>query len=247
MPSIPISTPDGPLRFNCTQCARCCRNLLESKAKGLPPEALEAAGHGIYHLPRSGGLMAWAWEARAMRQAAMRRGVVLDFRPSTGIVVSRDAAKEFVTLVYELQQNECPLLASSNLCGAYEERPVVCRAYPLLLTGPSVTISTHCPGHVIPAPEHLREAYGPAARAVSWAHELPGVVMRYLKFLADAGAITLSRVPLPEAQVLGRGAASDLVDLLDGAGAYEGFVQHVESAQRSIEGTCQGWPARPSA
>lgn len=224
------------MKFDCTQCARCCRNLLESKAKGLPADAARLAGRGIYLLPRVGGLQAWAWEAERMREAARTLGVVLDFAPAMGIVEERGGARRFVTLVYELRTNECPLVRESNLCGAYDARPTVCRAYPLLLTGDSVTISTKCPGAVDAPPSAIRLAYGGAARAVEYAHHLPALVGRHLAFLEAESALRIVRGAAPDEVARLAEAPVDLLDALAEAGARESFVAAMDAGRVAIEG-----------
>lgn len=257
--------------FDCTQCARCCRNLLETKAKGLPAGAEDLAQRGVYLLPRVGGLQAWAWEAARMREAAARLGVTLAFQPSMGLVVAgandaegnrggaeraeaerlesdhilrgsanlrasagNGAPRRFVTLVYELTTNACPLVRDDNLCGAYEERPTVCRAYPLLLVGSAVTISTKCPGHVDVPIARIRPAYGSAARAVEYAHHLPQLVGRQLAFLESTGAFASVRGLAPAA--VAELPRVDLLPFLDEIGARAPFVTAMDEARAAVEG-----------
>lgn len=230
---MPASEP----RFACTQCARCCRNLLETKTKGLPSDAEALSGVGIRQRERVGGLMAWAWEVEQMSQAARERGVALDFRPVTEVTLRTGDVVTAVALIYELQSNECPLVARSNLCGAYDARPVVCRAYPLLLTGGrAVTVSTKCPGHVLPTAAGLGFAYGPAARAVAWAHAIPRVAFAFLHFLETSGRVRIERGEGRSDVERSGVAPTNLMDFLRGLDCEAAFLEHLARAQAATEG-----------
>lgn len=218
--------------FACTECARCCNHLLETKAKTLPENAAALAEAGLHALPRTGGLQAWAWEAEAMRRAAARRGHDIPFEPALAVALRIGEATRLATLVYEMTRNACPLVEGTR-CGAYEERPVICRAYPLLLQGRTVVVSTLCPGHVDAPLALLPASYGPAYRAVELAYHLPGFVARQLAFLETAGALRIVRHLAPaDAQGLPR---ADLLDVLDEVGHRERFLAEARAFAEGIE------------
>lgn len=145
--------------FACHQCGACCTGLRE---RGSPRGFAELAP-GVYREPGEGGLRVFAWETE----------VFPDERLSPLLVVADGARRERVVLAYELRADECPNFEpDTDRCSVYADRPLVCRAFPLLVEateqGPSLAASSVCgarvplpgaEGEEVPDPERLARAY----------------------------------------------------------------------------------------
>lgn len=209
------------LSFACTECARCCSSLVDKKAIGLPANADTLAEGGFYALPRMGGLQLWSWERRRLLAAAAAMGQPLHFEPALGVV--DETRGTFVTLIWELVADACPMLRGKH-CGAYEARPTICRAYPLLVQGRHVVVSSFCPGAVyteepLDMEAYLYQAYPGCIEAVSVGARLPRFTANLLAFLESAGVVRLVRgQPVAFAEEARRRGVVDLMDLLEDAG-----------------------------
>lgn len=100
------------------------------------------AGERLYRLPTPGGLRVFAWEAREFPSDRL-----------DPLLCLADAHRDrLVALAYELDATVCPNYDDAVGCTIYEDRPLVCRAYPLLVVhgdeGPEVAVSARCPGKV---------------------------------------------------------------------------------------------------
>lgn len=217
--------------FACTLCGKCCLNLQERAEPAWPAAFDRNARAGFYGLPTKAGLQVWSWEKRRMERAARERGVPIAFEPS--LVVLDDKAQEAVVLVWELATMACPLHVTADpagfappvrptpegklvLCGAYEDRPAVCRAYPVLLRGEAAAWSARCPDAF--APEASDRAawaatYGDSFAAAEAANRFPRVAQETLRFLETTGDLALAR-GLAREDVLRRVARGPVVDLL---------------------------------
>ncbi|HLE95780.1 MAG TPA: YkgJ family cysteine cluster protein [Candidatus Thermoplasmatota archaeon] len=215
--------------FSCTGCARCCRNLVDSASREVPVEESAAlARQGLYPMPREGGLQVWPWERRRMLAAAREAGVPMRFRPALAAVGDVAEGRRAVVVVWELVGNECPLVTADDRCGAYGDRPAICRAYPLLVRGRAFVVSSLCPGHVMPTlPSQLPVAYGASHRAAAAAARYPALASSWLAFLEDAGRAAWSR-DLGAADVAGLPTV-DLLDLLEREGV---------TSQADVEARC---------
>lgn len=218
--------PPGAGVFACTLCGDCCRGLQSRRGRpDWPASALKLARMGYYGLPTEGGLQAWSWERQRMLREATARGIELKFVPS--LAVADELSGRLVVLVYELEHDACPFLgpgpeADSLVCHAYDARPLVCRAYPVVQSDDRLTPSSKCPD-IIEPPRSDRDAFlhvfGDAFLAAEAANGLPREVARVLRTLEDAGTLRLAR-DLSREQILmrrDRGPPLDLWTLLTGS------------------------------
>lgn len=135
---MPSAGPDQPpstrLTFSCTACGRCCHDLR------LPLSVSEAIGW----IERGGKVEILCDAAPALDAAEAER----DYR-ATRSLPARSGALPIslgvtLTAVFE---GACPHLLENLYCGAYEERPNVCRIYPAELRPdrPVVAAQKLCP------------------------------------------------------------------------------------------------------
>lgn len=220
-PSQEDAPDDGT--FECHRCGTCCTNLQDLWSDGQAPFT-SLAGERIYRLPTPGGLRVFAWEADRFPTD----------RLEPLLVVADDQRGKLVVLAYELDEVVCPNYAEGVGCTIYADRPMVCRAYPLLVVegeaGPEVAISGRCPGHVAveqaaaeaerPEPVLARaypEEFAPALAVPATVQALSAIV----GFLEAAAVVS----PIPglaedEVQRWKGNGTVDLVALAEQAGAF---------------------------
>lgn len=228
-PMPPVGAPaSGP--FSCTLCGDCCRNLkLRPGAPDWPSGFSPMARMGYYPLATEGGLQAWSWERHRMLAEAAARGMALRVVPS--LVIADDVSGRLVALVYELDHVDCPFLGpgpgpDTLACGAYEARPLVCRAFPVVVSGGMVVPSSKCPVIVQPANAKRDEfitLFGDSFLAAEASGLLTREVARLLAFLEEAGVMRRAR-DLSKEQVLmrlERAPPLDLWDVLEGSGVID--------------------------
>jgi Fe-S-cluster containining protein len=125
------------IHFSCTQCGKCCHNLR------LPLSLAEAATW----LRRGGDIelfceaIPWPGEPPETDTQAMHKRK-LSFPTMCGTLPIR-----VVVTVVAAFDGACPHLQSDGRCGAYEQRPRVCRIYPAEVNPfiPLTPVSKACP------------------------------------------------------------------------------------------------------
>ncbi len=108
------------IRFDCTMCGKCCHNL------NLPISVDEA----ISWLKRGGAVKIFC-EAIPWPEEPTADDVEAQYRRARSFAATSGAlpARIMTTLVAAFE-GACPFLAEDMRCGAYAERPRVCRIYP---------------------------------------------------------------------------------------------------------------------
>lgn len=213
-------TPHAPEAFTCHGCGQCCTDLRDRwhAARG---RFSPVPGTAMVRLPAPQGLRLFPWEARRFPSDRLE--------PLLAVPCAR--RERLVALAYVLGEDTCPHYEDG--CTIHADRPLVCRAYPLLVVegsdGPEVAASALCPARVpvtgavsVSARPHevLARLYPHEAAA---ALAVPHMVRRLgavLDFLESADLLT-PRV-LDEEQVeawLTRGTV-DLLDVLEEGGAF---------------------------
>lgn len=103
---------DGYTKFECQKTGECCKNLINEKGFGLMLFEQEAVRFSKLHEEKKGT------------------------KPKLKYVMQPDGkTKTKVILMTQLDEKDCPFLSSKNTCEIYEDRPLVCRAYPVQATG----------------------------------------------------------------------------------------------------------------
>lgn len=137
------------LSFACPpDCGWCCTHL---EREPSPEQAASTRffravmrEHGVYHCADRThvGLSLSPEEADALRSEAEARGMRIRLHPRTYLLETR--RRVAVVLDWHLPYASCPFYADYQ-CTAYEKRPLVCRAYPVLAPAPSWSLAPECP------------------------------------------------------------------------------------------------------
>lgn len=100
--------------------------------------------HGVYHCADRAhvGLSLSPDEAEALRAEAEARRMRLRLHPRTFLLESR--RRIAVVLDWHMPYASCPFLVDFK-CTAYEKRPLVCRAYPVMAPAPAWALAPECP------------------------------------------------------------------------------------------------------
>lgn len=211
--------------FSCHRCGACCTGLRErGTARGFAELA-----PGIYRQPGEGGLRVFTWEAEpfpADRLAPLH------------VVADRSRGQRLV-LAYELQAETCPNLdEATDRCTVYDERPLVCRAFPLVVDegddGLELAASAICQARVPlpanPEPTQLARAYPQAYAPALAVPRLWRWLVRLVGFLDDAGVVDPAR-GLAADELAGFEPAVGLDERLTAAGV----MSPAELAERARE------------
>ncbi|MHB8605961.1 MAG: YkgJ family cysteine cluster protein [Thermoplasmatota archaeon] len=229
--SLPVFVPPADGVFSCTLCGKCCQTLKEhAGAPSWPTSFDRLARLGFYGLRTERGLQVWSWERARMDDAARERGLSIDWVPSLvaiddGGAGTRDSAGvtagRAIALVYEEDHMECPLVVKGDepdtwLCGSYDARPTVCRAFPVILRGEEAAYSSKCPVSFMPS-EAGRAGYAQTYGESFLAAEKGALATKRVRdafaFLETAGVVRLAR-HLDREQVARRLARGPVVDLM---------------------------------
>lgn len=222
----------SPSAFSCHGCGACCTGLRE---RGTAQGFAELAP-GVYRLPTPGGLRVLAWEADVFDEAELKPAVV----------VADKTRDELVVLCYELEADTCPNLEpETNRCTVYADRPLVCRAFPLIVEpgqdGSSIAASSVCGARVPmeeldegrPRAEALAEAYPQAFAPALAVPQLWRWLLQLVAFLAEMGAVD-PREGLDPETVEAMAAATSIVERAEAAGVVsEGEL--AERAEQRVE------------
>lgn len=129
-------------------CGYCCTHLRRDEAPEQRVARLEFQAllrdEGVYHCLDEArvGLSLSNEEAAALRAQADARGLRAKLHPRTYLLDAR--RRLAVTLDWHLAHEACPFYAGFR-CTAYAQRPLVCRAYPVLVADPRRVLAPECP------------------------------------------------------------------------------------------------------
>lgn len=132
-------------RFACPpDCGWCCTHLTREERPGEAEFRDALREEGVYHCRDAIGLgLSLApTEAAALQAEAASRGLRVDIHPRTFLLESR--RRLAVVLDWHMPYEACPFYASYQ-CTAYELRPLVCRAYPVMAGAPAWQLAPACP------------------------------------------------------------------------------------------------------
>lgn len=201
----------GPA-FTCpAECAKCCNTLVKHRE----PEEEEFLQEfdainreqGLYttDVLASRGIVLTPEEARRLRAASKRKGARARILPHTFLLDGR--TRTAVMVSYRLDHAQCPFLEGYR-CGVYEDRPLPCRAFPVMVGAPRWGLSPICPE--VPAAEAAREQgtpFGTQFRVEAAARRAQGraemaVEERLQSLLAEEGHDWQRDVPKKKALAL---------------------------------------------
>ena len=108
------------IRFSCVGCGVCCKGRL------IPLTLAEAQqwlsrGHDVSVILEAFNESSWPRSSQEFDHA----------RGRSASVRCGDARIQVIAVFAGKALEQCPNLRSDNLCGIYEERPLVCRIYPM--------------------------------------------------------------------------------------------------------------------
>lgn len=236
-----------PDHFHCHRCGHCCTHLSDRWDGDRQDGRFQALGDTpIHRVPTPGGLRMFSWEAGPFRDHTLH----------PMLVVPDGQREALVALAYEMEAERCPHYEDEAGCTIYDRRPLVCRAYPLLViqdeAGLSVAVSSPCPatvpviGAAAVASEPERALFGLYPGEAGPALAIPAMVRHLgevVGFLASAEVIH----PVPDAKPAtleawrGREPV-DLVDLVEEAGVMTGqdLRDRAEQTIRTLEERWRG-------
>lgn len=111
----------GLPKFECTKCGNCCKNLVGSEQDKLdltPPCYIGSGPMVILNQPT---LLLHPWEIDLFPiDNVIPLNVLFDIKNNQTIVLN-----------YTLNVKSCPLLDDNGSCKIYNDRPLVCRIYPM--------------------------------------------------------------------------------------------------------------------
>lgn len=109
--------------FNCLSCGSCCRRILIKDAVDF----LQVVGLCL----------------RPEERELFKHHPETIIHPYIGI--KRRGQSKVNVLLYQMVSEPCPLLdQETNLCTIYDERPMICRAYPFILIKNQIGIENNC-------------------------------------------------------------------------------------------------------
>jgi len=80
-------------------------------------------------LPEQQTLVLYEWERDELANHAKKLGFTFNTKPVMGYY--DDYGKTWMVLLWELDHDRCPFLTQDSTCCVYEQRPMVCRVFPL--------------------------------------------------------------------------------------------------------------------
>jgi Fe-S-cluster containining protein len=91
------------------------------------------------------GIFLFPKEAKKLKRLAKIKKLKLTIYPQQGITKSHKKANEpEIIYSYQIANTVCPfLIAVTNRCSIYEDRPIACRSFPVL-TFPPVVLIPEC-------------------------------------------------------------------------------------------------------
>ncbi len=133
-----VKIVDGKKVFNCTMCGKCCyfredKNITKEDEQKYYDYMYSKYGI-LYLAPLSDiTINVWPEEAEKLRRIAIEKGVDVKLRPKRAVYDEKN--NELIILDYFIDHDVCPFFdKKKRTCGVYDDRPLICRAFPLLST-----------------------------------------------------------------------------------------------------------------
>lgn len=103
-------------KFQCIKCGKCCKNLKQVN-ENIPYK----------------GLLIFEWEAHILTQKAQDLGIKISIL--TGHSFYDQKSNQLIVLHWVLNHENCPFLSERNECLIYEDRPLICKLFPIENSG----------------------------------------------------------------------------------------------------------------
>lgn len=112
--------PNTSIRFACNGCGACCKGRLIPLTLNETRQWL-ARGHDVAIMLEAFNETTWSAEPQQYAHSVRRAAEVR----------SGDAKVQVIAVFTANALSQCPNLGADDRCGIYEERPLVCRIYPM--------------------------------------------------------------------------------------------------------------------
>jgi Fe-S-cluster containining protein len=109
--------------FSCTGCGNCCRYILPENSSATFPEF-----NGPLLQLRPPFITIEEWDMPRVKHAAERANIKIQAEPS--LVLFDLKSKNTIVINYTTVGEPCAFLDANNRCRIYEDRPLICRAFP---------------------------------------------------------------------------------------------------------------------
>jgi Fe-S-cluster containining protein len=136
-PELEKKNNESPF-FICTQCGECC-HIREKKNFSQEEEhayyRFMFNKFGIIYLASLNHITinVWPEEKDILVSEAKKKNIELRIKPKRALYNLKN--QELIILDYYIDHDTCPFFDKKNkLCQIYNERPLICRSYPLLTT-----------------------------------------------------------------------------------------------------------------
>ncbi len=135
------------LKFKCEQCGTCCKRI-RTRQEYYDEQERDFIKNYFYgklpivqlEQPEKMTFPIWPWEARLLSEKATQQGIEPKIKPLRAIFdLERE---ETIVTAYFIDSDECTLLDNKHKCIAYEERPLICKQFPMQ----NATEFAECPG-----------------------------------------------------------------------------------------------------
>jgi Fe-S-cluster containining protein len=99
------------MAFSCERCGLCCKS--ENNSQFL-------------------GVRLFDFEAERIRKLALEKKISARIVPS--LTIADKKSRRELAIMYKFEHTECPFYSESG-CRIYDERPLLCRAFPIITSG----------------------------------------------------------------------------------------------------------------
>lgn len=168
------------MKFSCLRCGTCCKGEQDTEIFGI---------------------RLFDFEAKNISEKAKEKNLTLRLKPSFAIA-DKKTHKEY-GVFYQFETKDCPFFSESG-CKIYDDRPIMCRAFPIITSGANGTIvrSSACKGNQImlsnkkdaETVQDVIDDYGSCYQFCALLEALLLKVKKEIKALADKKIIIAEKV-----------------------------------------------------
>lgn len=123
--------------FKCLKCGKCCssiRGRIEEEERKFIEENFFGKLPITQLVPvEKMSLSLWPWEAKNLKDRAKQLGIKANIKPFRAVFDLNQ--NKSIILSYFLDYDNCPFLDENNNCKVYEDRPLVCKQFPIQTIG----------------------------------------------------------------------------------------------------------------
>lgn len=181
------------MKFTCKKCANCC-TFPKSSEKEIKITNTKSNKPSINLSPFNlKGLVLFPWEKEKLFSLSKKMGIEVKILPDNGFFNQKE--KIIAIYFYLLNiEGECPFLNRSKTCRIYKNRPIICRAYPIVSAGNlkfTFPMFGNCPNIINPSKikylELARELSSIYGEIFEWASKFELLVYYWTLLLKNLG------------------------------------------------------------